>query len=289
MAESRLLYVPLTLASQPDNRDRDHDIVSALWSPGAGWFTHVMLVVPSWQEQPDAATHPLVRSAIAACHSRGIRVYWTRWLWVAYVNGVLKHLRPHASSHKDPAYYAAALAIVQHEALMLGVYSCGFDGEPYGPDDAPQRAALRGDLTDYTRMMMQVAVMQATNAVGRVDLIYPFAWMNEKSYVWPVGLLGREGMTSLTYYADSPEALAAQARLAESPPGYDDRFTYWGIHVGKPGDFGGTNLPLITAADVVAMDFSETGAICTAYPSVKGPAVYTPVKKLAAMIREWPR
>lgn len=288
MANERLLYVPLSLAPQPDNEDRDHDIVSALWHPGPHWFSNVMLVVPSWQEKPTAANHPLVRSAIEALHHRGVHmVYWTRQLWVAWMNSVPEHIRPHARSHLDPAYYAAALAILRREAAELGVAGCWFDAEPYGPDDAPQRAALRAGLSEYDRMMMRVAIATAVNAVGKADGVYPAIWMTPDSYVWEVGLLGRDRFTSTTYYAGSPGELASQSREPAPPPGYSPDFTHWGIHAGKPGETH-AGFELSTPAEVMALDMSESGLIRAAYPSVKGVAVYTPVDDLATMLREWP-
>lgn len=259
----RILYVLLRL--RKDTIQDDTRIVNALRQ--ADWFTHVFLIVMSWQERPDAPRNPIVQRALAICRERGIHVIWGRWLWVAWPSDKLEAPMPAADSHFDPTYYATAIATLKAEARSLGAVGTFLDAEPYG--HSAQKPTLKfRKLDDDDRRRIQTAVAKAVAHSGPVDFIYPTSSAHAFHYAWPLAGLGRLRCDSKTYYSKEPD----QVPKIRSPDGYEHRMDLWGCNVGlgRPQDQrkGGRRL---TVKDVKSLDLS---LIRKRYPHCKGVWVY---------------
>ena len=269
----RILYMLLRL--RKDTIQDDMRIVNALRQ--ADWFTHVFLIVLSWQERPDAPRNPIVQRALTICRERGIKVIWGRWLWVAWPSDKLEAPMPVADSHFDSAYYATAIATLKAEARSLGAVGTFLDAEPYG--HCAQKPTLKfKKLDDNDRQRIKRAVAGAVAHVGPVDFIYPTSSSRASHYAWPLAGLGRLRCDSKTYYSIGPD----QVPKIRSPDGYEHRMDLWGCNVGlgRPQDHMKGQRKL-TIQDVKSLDLS---LIRKDYPHCKGVWVYADTSILAKVV-----
>lgn len=266
----RALYLLLKL--RDDTADTDRAIVDALSS--LTWFDHVILVVPSWQDKPDAANHPLVRRAIDTCKVRGIRVIWGRWLWQAWP---IADVSPR---HLDPIHYACAIARIKAEAALLGADGTHLDMEPYA--GASEKDHLRTPLTLEQQVQIRAAAMTAVEAAGPVDYIRPTSSNSPLHFCWSLLELGEHLCDSKTYYVKAPDY---EVPKVSPPPWCKHLIDIWGCNVGlgRPEDVVAGQLKL-TADDVKTLDLS---AIRWMFPECKGIWVYADYDILAKVIRSW--
>lgn len=277
-------YVPLYESRAKANAE----LVNALLeSPGLTDFTHVMLVVPSLYELPNATEHVLVKHAVNILRERGIPFYWCRLLWPAWSSAIPPGIEwPEADSYFRPEYYSTAIAMVRSEArqlLRLGAVGCGFDGELYG--DNPIHEALRDGFTEHQQRRMEWAVRLGVRATGRVNLIEPCGYpgTHVNSYVWPLCDLGEIQATTTTYYDTTIASFQESPRFPTVPNRYTPwQPTLWGIHLGDGVTGNGT--PLVTREQLDAMDWD---AIRVEYPSIRGSFIYIGLDKRAEVIGKW--
>lgn len=271
-------YVPL----YESRADANADLVNALLkSPGLADFTHVMLIVPSLYELPNATEHVLVKHATNILQERGVPFYWCRLLWPAW--SVHPDMPvPDANSHYRPEYYATAIATVRAEARKLGAIGCGFDAELYGND--PIHKALRVGLTETQQARMLRAIQDGTEIAGKVDIIEPCMYPGDHvySYVWPLCDLGEIQVTTTTYYDTTVAEYQESPRFPTVPACYTHEFEYWGIHLGDGVTGNGT--PLVTREQLDAMDWD---AIRVEYPSIRGSFIYIGLDKRAEVVGKW--
>ncbi len=255
---ARMLYVLLKLRS--GTAAADARIVDAL--SDLRWFTHVILVVPSWQEKPAAMRNPLVRRAVRTCRVRGIGVVWGRWLWVAWPGDQAR--LPNPQSHFDAGYYSSAIRRVKREARSLGAVATFLDLEPYGKSVQKPTLKFR-TLTDDERHRVQSAVSLATRRVGTVDLISPTSSMRASHFAWSLVGLGKLRCDSKTYYT---RATSTRWPTVKPPNGVTHRVHFFGsnLAMGRPEDAVNGQAPL-TAAEVKSLDLSK---IRTRYPQCDG-------------------
>lgn len=276
--EPRLLYVYLKL--RKDTIRSDTRIVQAL--DDLRWFTHIILVVPSWQERPHATTHPLVRQALATCQERKISVIWGRCLWVAWWPKHARTPRP-ATGEFDAAHYVAAISTVKNEARAIGAVGTFLDSEPYG-ECAQKWSLKRKKLTDVDRRRIHEAMDAALNITGPVDVIYPSSSSPSWHFAWSMAELGTLRCDSKTYFAKAPRYKLPKIR---PPSGYAHRVDLWGsaVGLGRPEDVYNGNAAL-TPSEVVALDRS---IIRQRFPHCRGFWVWVPNSILPEVIRSWPR
>lgn len=273
----RLLYVPLTL--RPERADRDAAIIDALRAPGLSWFTHVIVNVPSWPEQPDATEHYLVKHALNVCRARDLPVIWGRNLWTTWPDLVSGPPLPTAESHYDPAFYASAIATLKAEARRIGAAGTFFDAEPYG--NGAQVPLKRAVLNSAVQARMRWAANLAVGAAGPVDFIYPSSSSAPTRYVWPLTVLGISRCDAKTYYTKGP---GYKLPKIEPPPSYEHRLDLWGANVGRPGDHH-NGQPKLSIDDVLALDLDLIQLI---HPECRGLWVYIDADIFPQILRDWP-
>lgn len=224
----RVLHVLLKL--RDETRESDQEIVDALRDLRG--FTHISLVVPAWEEAPDAARHPLVVQALRICRERAIGRFWTRRLWPTF--GIISTLRPRTLTRAfDATYYAGTLAVVHTEAAQLGVIGSGLDAEAYGPADHPDQQVLKGVvLSEPDQAAMRAAITLATARVAPADLIYPCSSSAAWSYTWLMGMLGRCCCCEKLYYLHTTDA---KLPTITPPAGMTHRVHLWGSAIGTGG------------------------------------------------------
>ncbi len=275
--DAKILHVLLKLRN--NTAAEDARVVEALSE--LRWFTHIMLVVPSWQEKPNAIHHELVVKAIKTCRERGIGVIWGRWLWVAWP-GSQRQL-PNEQSYLDSEFYATAIRTVKHEAKSIGTKWTMLDLEPYGK--SVQKPTLKfHDHTPAELRKIQGVVMKATKKAGRVTLITPTSSMRSSHYAWSLLKLADYRCDSKTYYTRSSSRNRPVVRPA---PGCDHRVDYFGSNVGLGRSQDVLKKQrLLTAAEVVAYDLK---AIRLRYPECRGQWVWVSHDILPDVIRTWPK
>ena len=270
----RALYVLLKL--RDDTADADAKIVDALRR--MAWFNHVMLVVPSWQDKPNAATHPLVQLAMDICQEMDIPVIWGRWLWQAWPESAAPV--PLLPSHLDPAYYARAIATVKAEANGIGAVGTFLDAEPYA--NSPQKPLKSAALRFGEQAQIRQAVVAATTNVGTVGFIRPTSSGRESHFCWALSDLGALRCDSKPYYSKAPDYELPAIR---PPQQCEHRVDMWGCNVGlgRPEDVHGEHVKL-TAEDVKALDLS---VIRWRHPSCHGVWVYADYDIFADVVQGW--
>lgn len=271
----RALYVLLKL--RDDTEHADAKIVDAL--EHLTWFNRVMLVVPSWQDKPHAASNPLVDAAIDICREQKIPVIWGRWLWAAWPEGDLP--LPYVPSHFAPAYYARAIATVTTEGRDIGAMATFLDAEPYAR--SAQKLALKGvALTLEHQAQIRKAVLTATAGVGEVGFIRPTSAGRESHFCWAMADLGALRCDSKTYYSKAP---GYEVPTIGHPEQCEHRIDLWGCNVGlgRPEDVHRDQLKL-TAQDVKALDLS---VIRWPHPSCRGVWVYADYDIFAEVVQGW--
>ncbi len=271
--EPRYLYVTLLL--RKGTLATDTDIVESLQQ--LHWFNRVILVVPSWQEVPDAENHPLVQQAITNLKAKRIPYVWGRRLWVAWAT---KDNPSTVGSEYAWQFYAAAITNINSEALAIGAVGSFFDAEPYGK--SPQMTTLkRRLLTDRQRLRIRAAIRLATRRAGYVDTIYPVSSSDTSGhFAWSLAELGVLRFDAKTYWSKAPNY-----KLPRIDPPFDvnHRIDAWGSIIGVTQPVTGMTL---TPKDVMALDLS---VIRKQHPNCKAFWVFVPRKKLAEVIRSWPQ
>ncbi len=271
----RALYVLLKLRG--DTADADAKIVDALRC--MAWFNRVMLVVPSWQDKPNATSHPLVRLAVDTCRALEIPVIWGRWLWQAWPG--LDWSVADALNHIDPAHYARAIATVRAEAHSLGAAGTFLDAEPYA--QSVQKSALKGVALSFEgQAQIRQAVLTATGSVGAVSFIRPTSSGRESHFCWALTDLGALRCDSKTYYS---KATGYEIPTIAHPEQCEHRVDMWGCNVGlgRPEDVHRDQVKL-TAGDVKALDLS---VIRWRHPSCRGVWVYVDYDIFADVVQGW--
>ena len=275
--EPRFLHVLLKL--RKDTVASDTRVVEALRK--LRWFTHIILVIPSWQERPNATEHPLVQQALRICRERKIPVVWGRWLWVAWRSKQDK--RPLTlDSEFDAAFYEAAILNVKREAKAIGAVATFLDAEPYGK--CPQFSSLkRKKLIDKDRRRIRRAIEDAVSKAGPVDLIYPSSSSPSWHYAWSMADLGILRCDSKTYYTRAKRYELPKIR---PPHGFTHRVDLWGsaVGLGRPEDVYHGNVTL-TSPEVVALDLPR---IRERFPNCRGFWVWVSHDILPEVIRSWP-
>ncbi len=279
VSEPRFLHVLLKL--RDDTIENDRRVVEALRE--LRWFTHIILVTPSWQEKPNATTHPFVVQALAICKEKNIPVVWGRWLWVAWQPG--HHDRaPTTGAEYDTTHYAQAISVLKREAKAIGAVATFLDCEPYGK--CPQMISLkRKKLSDDDRRKMLQAMKSAVTISGRVDMVYPTSSSDSPwHFAWPMAELGVLRCDAKTYYARSPYYKLPRIL---PPPGFTQRVDLWGsaVGLGRPQDIYNGNKTL-TSSEVVALDLTK---IRKRFPHCLGYWVWVSHDILPEVIRSWPK
>ncbi len=273
----RLLSVILILSRR--HAGGDARIVEALDSPGLSWFTHVLLHVPSWQEYPDAANHPLVLKAVEQCRKRGVPVIWGRWLWVAWPRDGRE---AHINDHFDPSFYERTIRTVKREAKALGAVGTVLDVEPYGA--CPQRASIkRTNLTADQRHRMQRAIEQAVSVAEPVTYVFPTSSPRPGAFHWALTGLGELRCDARTYYTEPPRYRVPKIR---PPEGCVHRLDLWGTYVGLggPKDTLAGGLTKLTIDQAKALELPR---IKRDYPECRGIWVYVDHAQLPEVLRAW--
>ncbi len=273
----RVLYVLLKL--REDTADTDAKIVDALRR--AAWFNRIMLVVPSWQDKPDAASHLLVHRALNICREQKIPVIWGRWLWVAWPRSDARV--PHVPNRFDPAYYARAIATVKTEARSIGATETLLDAEPYA--ESVQKHTLKfAKLSPEEQSRIRGAVMIAVSNAGRVDFIRPTSSRRESHFAWALIDLGTLRCDCKPYYTKAPDYKLPKVM---PPQQSEHRIDVWGCNVGlgRHEDVYRGRVKL-TARDVKALDLS---VIRRRHPQCRGLWVYIDYDIFADVIRAWNR
>lgn len=279
MSDLRILHVLLKL--REDTADTDAEIVEVLRNLPP-WFNHVMLYVPSWQDKPDAANHPLVRRAVNICREQwpsGIPVIWGRWLWEAWPKEGVPC--PAVADELNPAYYARAIATVKAEARCLDVAYTSLDVEPYA--GCSQKVTLQGvDLTFGEQARIREAALAAVRSVGAVDFIKPTSSGRDSHFCWATNNLGKFRCDLKTYYIRAPKYEFPKMR---PPQQCEHRIDVWGCNVGlgRPEDVHGSHVKL-TVDDVKALDLS---AIRWRYPTCLGVRVYADYDIFVDVVRNF--
>lgn len=275
-----LLYV--RLIGDEAHETIDNEIVNALrYIPPI--VTGVVLKLPCWQMAPGAAKSVLVWQAMRLLGCLGVPFYWTRDLWVSWPGKVVDAPPAWAGSEYQPAFYAAAIRQVQGEAKALGAAGCGLDCEPYGES---LQNYFKDGLGEWPMRGIRHAIEQAIQMYsGRVDLVFPAGHFRDNWFAWPMSLLGKEGIGTYTYYATSAKELGIQNRTPNPPSGYLTTVgqTYWGQHVGQPGDKQ-MSMSLVTPAQLEAIDWDEIRA---EYSTIKGCFIYIGHPSFAYMLEHW--
>ncbi len=274
----RLLYVQLKLR---ENTIREDVEIGNALRYAKGIVTHVILVVPSWQERPNAANNPIVRRAMATCRAMHLGVFWGRWLWVGWPSHEFEELLPGPASHFDATYYAAAISTLRAEARLLGAVGTFLDAEPYG--DSAQKPTLKfKHLTAEDRQAISAAVRDAVQYAGPVDLIYPASSNLSTHYSWPLEGLARFRCDAKPFY----QRKSSGQIVARPPTGYEHKLHFWGSFVTTPASrqIGGATSTswTLTIDEAKALDLD---IIRERFSECRGLWVYS--DQLVAVLREW--
>lgn len=254
-------------------REREEAWVEAL--PGlVGKVDGILLVVPSWQEAPDALCNNLVRRIATTCSLTGnsVNVYWGRRLWITWAN--LADYPQHKWDVYDPAYYAAFLSRLAAEAKAIGALGTFAECEPYG-DKLHTEWFKRDGFGSWNRRKVLKAIQAAKRVAPAATMAYPAGSMDPRHYSWPMRNLGKEFLHSKTYKVQDP----AQVRL-NPPSGYAVNMDWWGSWVTTTGD--GKTGPL-TVEQYQDLSWDDIRMLYN-YPGLKGSWIFTAVDdRLAVM------
>lgn len=277
----RLLYCPFAMTSK--SADSDTEKVKALYAMLLGpsharWFTHIVIVVRSWQEVPDALAHDVIKRVLHLCEFFHFPVIWGRNLWVSWPSDKLEAPMPDMLSHFYPEHYAAAIANLKAEARSIGAVGTMLDAEPYG--DSIQKSKLKDFALDVADLeQIQNAIRWATDVTGPVDIVCPYGSMKSNSYTWSMAGLGHIPWGYKMYYAHT-----ADAKINANPPDgvkYEPGlFTSFVTKVSR--EVGHPSQMTLTPAEVRAIDMD---AVRVRYPSIKGQGVYT--SDFAEVMKGW--
>ncbi len=278
----RLLYCPFTLTDKSRAVDKENvEAIYAMLRDGGRsfWPTHLVVVVRSWQEVPDALESDVIERAIFVCKFFGLPVIWGRNLWVSWPSDKLEAPMPGVQEHMEGAYYAAAIATVKAEARHIEAVGTMLDAEPYG--QSVQKEILKGSLSLIERTLICGAIEEATPVTGPVDIVCPYGSMAPKSYTWSMARLGRIRWCHKAYYAHS-----ADAKINANPPEgmkYEPGL-FTSFVTAKSREVRHPSQMTLTPADVRAIDMDKVRA---RFPSICGQGVYIPHGEFAWVVKGW--
>ena len=281
----RLLYCPFALTAKSLKSDMEN--IEAIYAMLMGdrhtrWFTHLVVVVWSWQEKQYAIESAVIKNVLHLCKFFNFPVIWGRNLWVSWPSDKLEAPMPNMWQYRYAAYYTAAIANLKAEARSIGAAGTFLDAEPYG--DSVHKKILKNKPEVLEHDRIRGVIYEAVAHTGPVDIIYPYGSTDSKRYTWMMAGLGRIRCCEKTYYAHK-----AHAKINANPP---DGVTY------APGVFAALvtevsreiNHPSqmsLTPAEVMAIDMV---AVQQRYPkSIRGQAVYIPREDFAEVVKGWNR
>ena len=261
MSNPSILIVEIGL--DREHEERDAATIDALRSGGLKWFTHVALVVPAWQECPDAAGHNLIKHAYAIYKSKEtVGVVWGRQLWNRWEG--MGYAIAGDAPQDNATWYATALATLHAEARQLHADMTMLD---ITIDGFSHIGALKtAALTDEEQGRIYQATSAAMRYVPCVDIITPVTAWKPNNYAWLLSELGRWRYGNETMFAHAPDYTI---RAVNPPPGYELKRHLWSVVLTKYS----TGVAL-SPTDLLALDLTQ---IRTLNPDCMGFAVQ-PIK-----------
>ncbi|MBU0716902.1 MAG: hypothetical protein KJ749_01530 [Planctomycetes bacterium] len=217
----RVLHVRLTLLEQ--ERTTEEAMVEALRQPAG--FTHAVLMLPSWRDEPYAVHHPLFLRALRICQEQGIGAILGNRLWRSWHSQDEKPLKLENRAF-DSNHYLAAISVLKSAAAKLPVVGTALDAEIYA--DAGKTESLKGrQLGDDEWAQIRAAITPAVSLLGPVDLIYPCSSTDAATYTWLMSWLGRINCDEKTYRARG----LADLPTINPPAGMTHQVHLWGLHI----------------------------------------------------------
>ena len=282
LEDLRLLYCPFTLTDKSLKSDMEN--IEALYAllMGQGhtrWFTHLIVVVRSWQEVPYAIDGSVIKSVLNLCKFFNFPVIWGRNLWVSWPSDKLKAPMPDKWQYRYAAYYAAAIANLKAEARHLGAAGTFLDAEPYGDSVHKEILKNKPEILEHSRI--RASIYEAVAGTGPVDIIYPYDSMNPKKYTWLMSGLGRIRWGAKMYYTRDP----SKPINANPPDGVayvPGLITSFATKVSRA--VGSPKQMTLTPAEVRAIDMNLARK---RFPSIQGQGIYIPYAEFAEVVKAW--
>ncbi len=242
----KLLHISLTL--RRENAAREARYIQAL-PQAAKAIDGILLAVPSYHEEPNAAEDPQVKRFLAACKANQLEVYWGRRLWVTWTN--LSHHQQEADDLFSSGYYEAFLKRLNAEGQKIGAAGTCAYCEPHGGSPFNSKA-FRQNFDAAEQGRVREAIRSARQSAEPATLVYPAGSGNPKHYSYALRQLGRQYLHHKTYKVVDPKKAAIR------PPG-DQRvqLDWWGTWVTTKPKWAALGKRPMTVEEWLAIDFDK--------------------------------